>query len=54
MGYEENERPANLNDRDKWPEYIAWLTDKVGKFTKAFGPRVKKLNLDQKSGPTPG
>jgi hypothetical protein len=26
------DRPADLYDRDKWPEYIAWLTDRVAKF----------------------
>jgi hypothetical protein len=41
------QRAADLNDRDKWPEYVSWLVDKVEKFKNAFGPRVKKLNLDQ-------
>ena len=43
------EHPADLNNRDRWPEYISWLVDKVDKFKKAFGPRVKKLHLDQMS-----
>jgi hypothetical protein len=48
------ERMADLNDHDRWPEYLSWLVDKVDKFKKAFGPRVKKLNLDQMSGaPSP-
>jgi hypothetical protein len=41
------QRAADLNDRDKWPEYVSWLVDKVDKFKKAFGPRVKKLDLDE-------
>jgi len=39
------ERPADLNARNNWPEYIAWLADEVDKFKRAFGSRVKKLNL---------
>ena len=38
-------RQADLNDPNKWPEYIAWLADRVAKFKKAFEPRVKKLDL---------
>jgi hypothetical protein len=38
-------RPADLNDRSKWPEYISWLVDRVAKFKKAFEPRIKKLDL---------
>lgn len=41
------ERVADLNDHDKWPEYVSWLVTRVDKFKKAFGPRAKKLNLDQ-------
>ena len=40
-------RDADLDDRTKWPEYISWLVERVDKFKKAFGPRVKKLNLSQ-------
>ena len=40
------ERHADLNDRLKWPEYVSWLVERIDKFRKAFGPRVKKLNLD--------
>lgn len=43
------ERIADLNDHDRWPEYLSWLADKVDKFKKVFGPRVKKLDLDQMS-----
>lgn len=38
-------REANLDDRDKWPEYVAWLVDRVAKFKRAFEGRVKKLDL---------
>ena len=48
----ELQRTADLNDRSKWPEYVSWPVDKVDKFKKAFGPRVKKLNLDQASATT--
>ncbi len=41
------ERIADLNDREKWPEYVSWMVDITDKFKKVFGPRVKKLNLDQ-------
>lgn len=41
------ERTADLSDREKWPEYVAWLVETVDKFKKAFGPRVKKLDLSQ-------
>jgi hypothetical protein len=41
------DRPADLEDRSKWPEYISWLVDHVAKFKKAFEPRVKKLELSQ-------
>ena len=43
------QRAADLYDRDKWPEYVSWLVDKVDKFKKSFGPRVKNLNLDRVS-----
>ena len=38
---------ADLDDRKQWDEYIAWLVERVDKFRKAFGPRVKALNLTQ-------
>jgi hypothetical protein len=44
------DRDADLDDRDKWPEYLAWLADQVGKFKRAFEPRVKKLVLSQGDG----
>lgn len=36
---------ADLNNREKWPEYCEWLVDRVAKFRKVFGPRIKKLKL---------
>jgi hypothetical protein len=39
------DRPADLNNRTKWPEYVSWLVDRVAKFKKAFEPRIKKLDL---------
>jgi hypothetical protein len=41
------ERAADISNREKWPEYVSWLVDRVDKFKRAFGPRVKKLNLDE-------
>jgi Domain of unknown function (DUF4268) len=40
-------RDADLNDRNTWREYISWLVERVDKFKKAFGSRVKKLDLSQ-------
>jgi hypothetical protein len=47
------DRPADLNDRSKWPEYVAWLAERVTKFKKAFEPRIKKLDLSQAQGSEP-
>lgn len=44
-------RPADLDDRSKWPEYLGWLIDRVGKFKRAFGPRVKALALTTDESP---
>jgi hypothetical protein len=41
------DRAANLHDRSRWDEYISWLVERVDKFKKAFGPRVKSLDLAQ-------
>lgn len=38
-------RLADLEDRAKWPEYCEWLVDRVARFRKAFGPRVRRLDL---------
>lgn len=42
-------KDADLNNREKWPEYCEWLADRVEKLRKAFGPRIKKLNLSSKT-----
>jgi hypothetical protein len=39
------DRPADLNDRSKWPEYISWLADRDAIFKKVFEPRIRKLAL---------
>ena len=39
------DRPADLDDRGQWDEYISWLVARVDKFKKAFGPRIKALKL---------
>jgi len=37
--------PADLRDRDKWPEYLDWMVGMTDKFIRAFAPRVKELDL---------
>ena len=39
------DRAADLNDRSQWDDYVSWLVDRVDRLRKAFGPRVKALNL---------
>jgi len=39
-------RDANLQRRDKWPEYLSWMVDTTRRFWRAFAPRLKLLNLD--------
>jgi hypothetical protein len=41
------DRAADLDDRTQWDGYVSWLVDRVDKFRKAFGPRVKALKLIQ-------
>ncbi|MFZ5555274.1 MAG: DUF4268 domain-containing protein [Pseudomonadota bacterium] len=43
------ERPADISLRDLWPEFLDWLVDYTLRFRRAFGPRVKALDLP--SGP---
>jgi hypothetical protein len=38
-------RAVNLEDRSRWPEYCEWLVERVAKFKKAFGARIKALDL---------
>ena len=40
-------RNVDLSNRDAWPEYCDWLVSFVGKFRKAFMPRVKLLKLNE-------
>jgi hypothetical protein len=44
------DRSADLDDRNRWDEYISWLVERVDKFKKAFAPRVKSLDLTQDAG----
>lgn len=39
-------RTADLEQRGKWSEYVAWLTEKVVKMREVFGPRVKALEVE--------
>jgi hypothetical protein len=39
------DRTANLVEKDKWPEYLDWLTKTVAAFSKAFRNRVKAIEL---------
>ena len=45
------ERPANLEDRGTWEEHMAWLVDMTHRFRGAFGPRVRKLDLEPVDSP---
>jgi hypothetical protein len=42
-------RAVDLEDRSQWPEYCEWLVELVAKFKRAFGGRIKALDLS-----TPG
>ena len=37
---------ANLDDRDQWPTYFAWLVEKLDTLHRVFSQRVKELDLD--------
>ncbi len=39
---------ADIWKKDKWDDYLSWLTETVVKFRKAFSNRVKKLDLSNK------
>lgn len=43
------DRNADLTLRDKWPEYMSWLVERVGRFKKAFEPRIRKLKISSRS-----
>lgn len=38
-------RPADLALREKWSEYLDWMTQTVIAFQKAFRDRVRNLDL---------
>lgn len=38
-------RPADINRRDEWPAYFAWLRERAETFTRTFAPRVESLQL---------
>jgi len=40
-------KPANLEDRDQWPTYFAWLVEKLDALHRVFSQRVKNLDLDE-------
>ncbi|MFH1748841.1 MAG: DUF4268 domain-containing protein [Planctomycetota bacterium] len=37
--------PSDLAQKDKWPQYVDWMTKNVIAFRKTFQYRIKKLNL---------
>jgi hypothetical protein len=43
------DRDADLTLREKWPEYLSWLAEQVGKFKKAFEPRIRKLVISSQA-----
>jgi hypothetical protein len=49
------DREANLDDRARWDDYVSWIVVRIDKCKKAFGPRVKQLDLAaaESSGQTP-
>lgn len=40
-------RPADITNKDKWPEYNKWLKDNLETLQKIFAGRVKQLNLEK-------
>jgi hypothetical protein len=40
-------RKADLDERENWPEYVAWMVTRIQRFREVFGPRVKDLDLSQ-------
>jgi hypothetical protein len=39
-------KPVALTDRARWPEYHAWLLQKLTALHRVFGPRVRQLDAD--------
>jgi hypothetical protein len=44
------QRDADLHKSDLWPGYLQWQVDAVARMRKAFGARVKMLQLDKTEG----
>jgi hypothetical protein len=40
-------KPANINDRGQWPDYHAWLLQKLEALHKIFGQRVRQLDVSE-------
>jgi hypothetical protein len=40
------QRSAALDDRNAWPEYHRWLTDRLERLHEVFQPRVRAIDLD--------
>lgn len=38
-------RDADLGNRDNWPEYVDWMSDRIKEFRTTFGSRIKSLEL---------
>jgi len=38
-------RDVDFSNKNKWPEYIEWLTDMTARFRKVFIPRIRKLKF---------
>jgi hypothetical protein len=43
-------RPANIADRDSWPELFEWLKDSAEKFKTVFAGRLKDMELPSTDG----
>src|SRR5699024_4617049 len=39
-------REANIEDKDKWNEYLQWLVNKTVKFRRTFGKRIKTMDFE--------
>jgi hypothetical protein len=42
-------RSVDLNDRNKWPEYVDWMVEMTAKFRTSFMPRIRAMKLDTES-----
>ena len=39
-------KPADIKNRDDWPQQHAWLKEKLELFHRTFSPRIKTLSVD--------